>query len=103
VKAFLTVVGVLAFLAFGLAQFAAGAQAANFYFGGWWSWGLIVLTLMFRFTLPMTIAAFFGARDVWHWHWALAALFAAPGLLLMIPALTADLFDGIKRSWRRAG
>jgi hypothetical protein len=24
---------------------------------------------MFRFTLPITIGAFFGAMDVWDWHW----------------------------------
>lgn len=61
------------------------------------AWGAVIAALMFRFTLPITIGAFFDAMNVWGWHWALAALFAAPGLLLVIPGVLASLFSLVKR------
>jgi hypothetical protein len=45
----------------------------------------------------MTIGAFFGAMDIWDWHWALAGLFAAPGLAFVIPGVLAATISSVKR------
>ncbi len=89
--------GFLAFMVFGIAQLVAGFAGIEHGLGVGWAWGALIAALMFRFTLPITIGAFFGAMNVWGWHWALAALFAAPGLLLVIPGVLASLFSLVKR------
>jgi hypothetical protein len=38
--------------------------------------------------------------NVWHWHWALALLFAAPGLAFMIPGFIAAMLAALP--WKRA-
>jgi hypothetical protein len=58
----------------------------------------VVVAFGFRFTLPITVGAFFGAMNVWEWHWALALLFAAPGLVLALPGVLASIFAMAKRS-----
>jgi len=58
-------------------------------------WALVALcaALLLRFTLPVTIGAFFGAMQIWGWHWALALLFAAPGLIFMLPGVIPAIFS----------
>ena len=91
----------LAFAAFGIAQFYAGAQEISNEFGGWWSFGAIAAALIFRFTLPLTIASYFYARDWWEWPWYFAALFAAPGLLFVVPGTIAAVLDSAKSALTR--
>lgn len=93
----LGIVGFLAFMAFGIVQLAAGFAGIEHGLGSFWAWAALIAAVPFRFTLPITIGAFFGAMNVWGWHWALAALFAAPGLLLVIPGVLASLFSLVKR------
>ena len=96
-SAVIGIIGFLAFLAFGIAQLAAGFDGIEQGIGSFWAWAALVAALGFRFTLPITIGAFFGAMNVWGWHWALAALFAAPGLLLVIPGVLASIISLVKR------
>ncbi len=96
-NAALGIAGFLAFLAFGLAQFVAGYAGIEHGLGAGWAWGALIAALMFRFTLPITIGAFFGAMNVWGCHWALAALFAAPGLAFVIPGVLASVLSLVKR------
>lgn len=84
----LVTVGVLTY---GVAQISAGYIGVDEYMGTWWAVGTIVLALLFRFTLPLTIGAFYGAWVVWGWHWLLAALFAAPGLAFVIPGVISGI------------
>ena len=84
-------IGIIVFIAFGIAQMVAGYAGIEYEIGAGWAIGAIVVALMFRFTLPITIGAFFGAMNVWGWHWALAALFAAPGLVFVIPGMIASV------------
>jgi len=100
-KAVLIGLSVVGFLAYGLAQIAAGVQGVDYHWGGWWAWGFVFAAFAFRFTLPLTIAAFFGARDVWNWHWAMALLFAAPGVVFMVPAMVGGLLDTVRGVFRR--
>lgn len=93
----LGIVGFVAFLAFGIAQLAAGFVGIEAGLGVVWAWVALVAALMFRFTLPITVGSFFGALNVWGWHWAFAALFAAPGLLLVVPGVLASALSLAKR------
>lgn len=93
------VFGVVIFI-FGIAQFVAGYQGIAYELGPWWAFGGLFLAFALRFTLPITIGSFFGAWHVWHWHWALALLFAAPGLLLVTPALVAGAFGKARAVFR---
>ena len=89
--------GFIAVLIFGIAQFIAGYAGIDYHFGSGWAVGAIIASLFFRFTLPITIGAFFGAMDVWGWHWSLSALFAAPGLIFVIPGVIASVLSLVKK------
>ncbi|MHB1099270.1 MAG: hypothetical protein ACYCZR_06910 [Burkholderiales bacterium] len=96
-NAALGIVGFVVFLVFGIAQLVAGFSGIEHGIGSLWAWAALFAALAFRFTLPITIGAFFGAMNVWGWNWALAALFSAPGLLLVIPGVIASIFALAKR------
>jgi hypothetical protein len=81
----MAILGFVVVLLFGLGQLVAGYAGIEHHLGMGWGIAALAAALLFRFTLPITIGAFFGAMDVWHWHWAFAALFAMPGLLFIIP------------------
>ncbi|MBD3790441.1 MAG: hypothetical protein IE885_08815 [Campylobacterales bacterium] len=91
------IIGFILFIVYGIAQIVAGYVGIDFHFGAVWAGVAIFAAFMFRFTLPITIGAFFGAMDVWHWHWALAALFAAPGLAFIIPGVILSIIEGVKK------
>jgi len=93
----LGIFGILAFLAFGIAQLCAGYLGIEYLFGGIWAALALVLAILFRFTLPITIGAFFGAIYVWHWHWILAALFVSPGLAFVIPGVLIFILTTLLR------
>lgn len=97
-RGLLKVLGVLLAIAAGvagLAYFSAVLYAASdgigHFWGGGWATAIIIASLVLRFSLPIVIGAFLGAWLIWHWHWAAAALFASPGLLLMVPAAVVAL------------
>tara|TARA_B110000971_G_C19997102_1_gene494923 strand:+ start:397 stop:690 length:294 start_codon:yes stop_codon:yes gene_type:complete len=96
-QSLLGVGGFLLFMGYGVFQMFAGYIGIDYHFGALWAGVAIVAGLMFRFTLPITIGAFFCAINIWHWHWALAALFVAPGLALLIPGVIFSIIEGVKR------
>lgn len=85
------------FFGYAIFQIIAAYVGIDFHLGAVWAFVAVGAAFVFRFTLPITIGAFFGAMDVWGWHWALAALFAAPGLLFLIPGILLSIFSGMKR------
>lgn len=89
--------GFLAIIALGIAQLIAGYSGIEEHLGALWAIGCLVASLLFRFTLPITLGAFFGAMDVWGLHWSLAALFAAPGLIFLIPGIITSVLALNKR------
>jgi hypothetical protein len=93
----LTAAGVILFLVYGVFQIYAGYVGIDFHFGGTWAGLGLVLAFIFRFTLPITLGAVFGAMDVFGWHWFLAILFAAPGLALVIPGVISAIVSAGKR------
>jgi len=89
------IMGVLFFvgvIAYGIAQFSVGYMGIEVMFGSGWAIAALIGSLVFRFGLPITIGAFFGATEVLGWHWALALVFTAPGLLFIIPAVASSIF-----------
>ena len=84
------VFGCLLLLAYGLIQIYAGWVGIQHHLGNGWAVAAMV-AMCFRFSLPLTIGAFFCATDIWGWHWAGALLFVCPGLLFMIPGSLAPI------------
>lgn len=81
-------------MGYGLLQIWAGYIGIEYHLGGGWAIGAVSVAFLLRFTLPITIGSFFGAMDVWDWHWAGALVFAEPGLAfmaLMIPGALASI------------
>jgi hypothetical protein len=93
----LGVIGFIAFMAYGVMQIYAGYLGIDHHLGPIWAGVALVASLVFRFTLPITIGSFLGALNVWHWHWLGAALFAVPGLALIVPGVLATLFALVRR------
>lgn len=87
----------LAFWGFGLFQLGAGWAGIESQWG--WGWGLVAVTLALvaRVTLPIVVGCYLCAHDLWGWNWFFSALFAAPGLIFMIPALVADMLSAARR------
>lgn len=79
----------------GIAQIYAAYLGIDFHWGPIWAWIIMGASLLFRFPLPITVGAFFGALDVWGWEWYWAILFALPGLLLLIPGVIAAIVEEI--------
>lgn len=101
----MALLGGLAMMLVGLVYFIAQLVAARdgiaHFWGSGWAIGIIFLCMVFRFTLPITVGAFLGAWLVWQWHWALAGLFAAPGLALALPSMLAGLIGLTVSFFRR--
>jgi hypothetical protein len=89
-------IGFIAILAFGALQIYAGYLGIEHHLGAGWAAAALIGAFLFRFALPITIGSFFGAMNVWGWHWAAAAAFAAPGLLLLIPGTIASIIAMVK-------
>lgn len=83
-------------LVLGICQLVVGLLGIDYHLGWWGIIGAVVLLLWLRFTIPITVGAYFGAVDVLGWPWWGGLLFAFPGIVFMVPSVMASLFD-----WRR--
>jgi hypothetical protein len=87
------ILALAAFFAFATAQMAAGYAGIEHGIGHVWPLVAICAAIFFRFTLPITVGAFFGAMNVWGWHWAYALIFAVPGLVFVLPGVLSAIFS----------
>ncbi len=94
-RIFLGLFAFLVFFAFSIMQLYAGFVGINLHLGTFLAFIALIMALLFRFTLPITIGAFFGAVDVWGWHWFFAILFVAPGLIFVIPGTFLKIISKI--------
>lgn len=81
-----------------LAQLVAAYLGIEYHFGNLVAFitiaAFVALAFRFRITLPITVAAFFGAKDAWGLNIFLSLLFAAPGILFMVmPVLVGMVFQ----------
>jgi hypothetical protein len=97
----LRIIGFGLFIVYGFVQIYAGYIGIDHHLGGLWAALAIVAAVIFRFTLPITIGSFFGAMNVWGWHWVGSAFFAAPGLLLVVPGVLASILSMVWQSGPR--
>jgi hypothetical protein len=95
-RAMLPIFGFVAFIAFGIAQFIAGYAGIAHGLGTGWAIAAVIAGFAFRFTLPITIGAFFGAMNVWGWPWIGALVFAAPGLILVVPGVLGSIIGAVR-------
>jgi hypothetical protein len=93
---FLIPLSIITFLLFIIFQVYAAFLGFDFYFGSMWATIAIFLSIIFRLPWPISIAAFFGAVNVWQWPWFLAVLFILPSLLLLIPGILVLLLARMK-------
>jgi hypothetical protein len=92
-KMLVRISALLAFLTIVASQMAAGYAGIAHGMGASWACVAIFVALYFRFTLPISIGAFYGAMTVWGWHWALAFLFVLPGLVFVLPGALKAVFS----------
>ena len=90
----------VAFILFGIAQLIAGFQGIADGIGNIWAIIIFACCFIFRFNLPITVGAFFGAMNVWGWHWSLSLLFAVPGLIFIVPHIAIGIIDSISNRFR---
>jgi hypothetical protein len=85
-----------AFLSFAALQIATGYAGIEHGLGLVWAVVAMAAALLMRFTLPITIGAFFGAMHAWSWHWPAALAFSAPGLVFVLPGVIPAIFSLVK-------
>ncbi|WP_439587519.1 hypothetical protein [Hydrogenophaga sp.] len=93
----LGLVMVFGMLGVGIFMLAIGWAGIEHQFGFWWGVAAVAGALLFKFTLPLSVGAFFCAYSIWGWHWAFALLLAAPGLIFMIPGLVAAMAGAFRQ------
>jgi hypothetical protein len=79
----------LALIALRMARLVIGAIGLQHELGMAWALIAAACLVLFRFTLPIRIGAFFGVMNLWHWPWYAALVFAAPRLVLVLPGLAS--------------
>lgn len=97
-KLILGLIAILTFLLFTILQLCAGYVGIAYHLGALWAVVAVVLAVVFRFTLPITIGAFFGALNVWHWPFIFAVLFILPGLMMVVPGVLMLVISKLKNS-----
>lgn len=95
-KSGLGVVGACGLFLLGIAQLFVGYVGVEHELGTFWAMAAVVAAIVFRFSLPLTIGSFFGAMNVWGWHWFASALFALPGLAFVIPGVIASMISSLR-------
>ena len=96
--------GSLAFIiliTFLLSQLIAAFLGISHHWGLGWAFILIPLFFHFKLAVPFSVAAFFGALNVWEWHWVVALCFVSPGFLLIIPGIALSIVSVIKSRFNR--
>lgn len=91
--------GMLVIGTYGLVQIVMAVLGIGYHWGLGWALVIVLASILFRFTLPITVGSFFGALDVWGWPWFAALLFAAPGLLflvLMLPGAVGAVMERVR-------
>ena len=98
----LGVLGGILFLLVGLIQIYAGFIGLEYHFGSVAAFAALFLAFFLRIMFPLTIGTFLCAMNVWGWPWYGAALFAAPGLLFILPALVTAAIGSLFEKKRQS-
>jgi hypothetical protein len=88
---------ILLIFLYGIFILAVGWEGIDNAAGPAWGWAAFIAAVVFRFTFPITVGAFLAAKNIWEWNWFFALLFAAPGVLFMLPGLIITLLEAVRR------
>ncbi len=75
----------------GVAQLALGYVGIEDWLGSGWALGALALAFFARIMLPLTIGTYLAMTNVYGYDWWVGAVVAAPGLLLIVPAMVSDV------------
>lgn len=89
----------IVFAVWGLVQLRAGYIGIEYHWSAGWAIFFLLLAWFSagHLILPVTIGSFFGATDVWGWHWVYALMFAAPFQMALLIAYVFDIAQAGKR------
>jgi hypothetical protein len=79
----------------GLAQLYLGYIGIEDWLGSAWALGALGLAFFARIMLPLTIGTYLAITNVYGFEWWIGAIVAAPGLLLIVPALVTDTLSKV--------
>lgn len=79
----------------GLAQLYLGYIGIEDWLGSAWALGALGLAVFARIMLPLTIGTYLAMTNVYGFEWWVGAIVAAPGLLLIVPALVTDTLSKV--------
>lgn len=89
----------LTYAALSILQLYAGVVGLSYMLGGFLAVIIVIASLIYKVSLPITVGSFVGMYLVWEWPWIIALLITAPSVLLMFPAFVALLVTSFKRSF----
>lgn len=89
--AFLMIVIMIA----GVAQLYLGYVGIEDWLGNGWALGALALAFFARIMLPLTVGTYLAMTNVYGYEWWIAAIVAAPGLLLIVPAMVTETFSKV--------
>jgi hypothetical protein len=81
----------------GIAQLVLGYVGIEEWLGSGWAIGALALAFFARIMLPLTVGTFLAVTNVYGYEWWIGVLIAAPGLLLILPAMVSDVLNGAFR------
>ena len=79
----------------GVAQLYLGYVGIEDWLGNGWALGALALAFFAIIMLPLTVGTFLAMTNVYGYEWWIAAIVAAPGLLLIVPAMVTDTFSKV--------
>jgi hypothetical protein len=85
--AHLMIVMMIAMMIAGVVQLYLGYVGIEDWLGGGWALGALALAFSTRIMLPLTIGTYLAMTNVYGYDWWIAAIVAAPGLLLIVPSM----------------
>lgn len=85
----------IAVLIAGIAQLYLGYVGIEDWLGFGWALGALALAFFTRIMLPLTIGTYWAMTKVFGYEWWVGVLVAAPGLLLIVPAMVSDVLGKV--------
>ncbi|WP_415390297.1 hypothetical protein [Porticoccus sp. Uisw_050_02] len=82
----------------GIAQIGLGYIGIEDWLGSGWAVGAVAVAFILRFMLPLTVGTYLAVTSVYGYDTWVGVLVAAPGLLLIAPALVTEVFSKVFKS-----
>jgi hypothetical protein len=79
----------------GIAQLYLGYVGIEDWLGSGWALGALALAFFARIMLPLTIGTYLAMTNVFGYEWWVGVLVAAPGLLLIVPAMVSAVLGKV--------